>query len=212
MISYQRGCVPRKRKNIKPKKRYTANPGGVGHGWVKALFIDPLEPYKVQVFETYSPTLKKIVKVTRQYIPALVTDNPHLTDDYIIELENKPEAIRKALLEGNWNMFEGQVFTEWVDDPNNYQTRVKTHVIEPFVVPSDWRRYRSFDWGYAKPFSVGYWAECPSGRLYRYHEIYGTEKNPETRVTKEPNKGLYMSVDKVLTGKLMRINMRRETR
>ena len=186
-----------KKKKIKPLKRYTANPGGVGHGWVKALFIDALEPYKVQEFETYSTTLKRMVKVTRQYIPALVTDNPHLTDDYIIELESKPEALRKALLEGNWDMFEGQVFSEWSNKPQAYATRKGTHVIDGFVIPSDWKRYRSFDWGYSRPFSVGYWAEDPSGRLYRYHEIYGTEKDSVTRITKEPNKGLYMSVDKV---------------
>lgn len=183
--------------NVKPFKRFTANPGGVGHGWVKSMFIDALEPYKIHKIEAYSRTLKRNTIVTRQYIPALVTDNPHLTEDYIIQLESLPEALQKALLEGNWDMFEGQVFTEWVNDPNNYQTRQKTHVIDPFVIPSDWKRYRSFDWGYSRPFSVGYWAECPFGRLYRYHEIYGTEKDPVTRITKEPNKGLYMSVDKV---------------
>lgn len=186
-----------KRLRIKPFKRFTANPGGIGHGWVKSMFIDALEPYKIHKIETYSRTLKRNTIVTRQYIPALVTDNPHLTEDYIIQLESLPEALQKALLEGNWDVFEGQVFTEWRNDKNNYQTRKGTHVIEPFVIPSDWKRYRSFDWGYSRPFSVGYWAEDPSGRLYRYHEIYGTEKDPVTRLTKEPNKGLYMSADKV---------------
>lgn len=186
-----------KRLGVKPFKRFTANPGGKGHGWVKSMFIDALEPYKIHTIRTYSKTLKRETIVTRQYIPALVTDNPHLTEDYVIQLEMLPEALQKALLEGNWDVFEGQVFTEWRNDLNNYKTRKGTHVIEPFVIPSEWKRYRSFDWGYSRPFSVGYWAEDASGRLYRYHEIYGTEKDPVTRLTKEPNKGLYMSVDKV---------------
>ncbi len=186
-----------KRLGVKPFKRFTANPGGVGHGWVKAMFIDALEPYKIHTIRTFSKTLQRETVVTRQYIPALVTDNPHLTEDYVIQLEMLPEALQKALLEGNWDVFEGQVFTEWRNDPKNYKTRQKTHVIEPFLIPREWRRFRSFDWGYAKPFSVGYWAEDPSGRLYRYHGIYGTEKDPVTRLTKTPNKGLYMSVDKV---------------
>lgn len=183
--------------NIKPFKRFTANPGGVGHGWVKSMFIDALEPYKIHKIETFSQTLQKTTRVTRQYIPALVTDNPHLTEDYIIQLEALPEALRKALLEGNWDCFEGQAFTEFRNDADNYATRKNTHVIAPFVIPKEWRRYRSFDWGYSKPFSVGYWAEDTSGRLYRYHEIYGTQKDSVTHLTKEPNKGLMLSVDKV---------------
>lgn len=184
-------------KNIKPYKRFTANPGGIGHGWVKSMFVDALEPYKIHKIETFSRTLQKNTIVTRQYIPALVTDNPHLTEDYVIQLEMLPIALQKALLEGNWDVFAGQVFTEWVNNPDNYATRKNTHVINPFVIPTEWKRYRSFDWGYSRPFSVGYWAEDPSGRLYRYHEIYGTEKDIVTRLTKEPNKGLYMSADKV---------------
>lgn len=186
-----------KKLNVKPYKRFTANPGGVGHGWVKATFIDCLTPYKIKKFKEYSQTLQKETVITRQYIPALVTDNPHLSDNYIIELEKKPAALRKALLNGDWNVFEGQAFPEFVDDPSNYDNRQKTHVIAPFKIPDHWQRYRTFDWGYSKPFSVGYWAEDESGRLYRYHEIYGTAKDKITRLTIEPNKGLYMSVDKL---------------
>ena len=85
----------------------------------------------------YSPTLKKTKIVKTQYIPAYATDNPHITDDYIFELEQKPEALRKALLNGDWNTFEGQVFTEYRDDSQHYDDRKWTHVINPFEIPKD---------------------------------------------------------------------------
>ncbi len=129
---------------------------------------------------------------TRQYIPATVTDNPHLGESYILELEQKPEALRKALLLGDWNVFEGQVFTEFTDKPEHYRDRIGTHVIEPFKIPAEWKRYRAFDWGYSRPFSVGYWAEDKDGRLYRYAEIYGSPKNPETGLTDKANVGMRM--------------------
>ena len=108
-----------------------------------------------------------------QYIPALAIDNPYLSEDYIYELEQKPEKLRRALLEGNWDAFEGQVFTEFTDDPEHYGDRRRTHVIDPFEIPAHWRRYRSFDFGYSRPFSVGWWAVDEDGVLYRYRELYG---------------------------------------
>ncbi len=167
--------------NIKPKVRCTSNPGGVGHGWVKVYFAD-LEPFKMHERVIFSPTLNKTTVKKIQYIPAYATDNPHLTEDYIFELEQKPEALRKALLNGDWSTFDGQVFLEFTDNPARYQERRFTHVIEPFEIPKDWRRYRSFDFGYSRPFSVGWWAVDYDGRLYRYRELYGG--------TGEPNVGL----------------------
>lgn len=182
-----------KSKNIQPKIRCTSNPGGVGHGWVKASFIDGKEPYKVYDVPVRSDTLGKTFTVTRQYIPATVTDNPYLGENYILELEQKPEALRKALLLGDWNVFEGQVFTEFINDPKHYKDRIGTHVIEPFRIPEGWKRYRTFDWGYSKPFSVGYWAEDSDGRLYRYAEIYGSPKNRETGLTDKANAGMKLA-------------------
>lgn len=167
---------------IKPLVRCTSNPGGIGHAWVKALFIDPNEPYKICKHKIYSTVLNKEEIRTIQYIPAYATDNPHLTSDYIFELEHKPEKLKKALLLGLWDAFEGQVFTEWTDDPQNYDTRRYTHVISPFDIPSSWQRYRSFDFGFSKPFSVGWWAVDNDNRLYRYREYYGC--------TGVPNEGI----------------------
>lgn len=182
---------------VKPKIRLTTNPGGVGHGWVKALFIDGVPPFEVTETEVYSEVLKKRAKVTRQYIPAYATDNPHLNPEYIIELEQKPPALRKALLLGDWNVFEGQVFAEFVNDPKHYGDRLFTHVIDPFVIPDDWPRYRSLDWGYSRPFSVGYWAQDRDGRLYRYAEIYGSPKDGATGLTLRPNTGMKLPPSEV---------------
>lgn len=167
---------------IKPLVRCTSNPGGIGHAWVKAMFIDNLEPLKIHTYTVYSPTLEKEQTKTIQYIPAYATDNPHITQDYIFELEQKPEKLKKALLLGLWDAFEGQVFTEWINDPQRYDSRTYTHVIEPFDIPSAWRRYRSFDFGFSKPFSVGWWALDNDNRLYRYREYYGC--------TGVPNEGI----------------------
>lgn len=183
-----------KRLNFTPRKRYTSNPGGVGHAWVKARFVD-LEPYKVNSFEIRSEELKKTKIVTRQYIPARVTDNPYITDDYIFELERKPPALKRALLDGSWDAFEGQVFFEWRDCPDHYEDGIGTHVISPREIPAHWPRFRSFDWGYSKPFSVLWWAVDENERCWLYREWYGASA---------PNVGLKMTVQEVARGILER--------
>ena len=162
---------------IIPRVRCTSNPGGPGHGWVKEYFVN-YKPYEKHTEEIYSPTLNETEITTVQYIPALVTDNPHMGKKYIFELEKKPEALRKALLNGDWNVFEGQAFMEWRDDPEHYKDRKWTHVIEPFKIPKSWRRWRSFDFGYAKPFSIGWWTQDNDGRMIRYDELYGWNGTP----------------------------------
>ena len=141
----------KKTSGIKPIVRYTSNPGGIGHGWVKQMFIDCANPFEIHVERIYSPQLKKFRDIKMQYIPAFVTDNAHITDDYLYELESKPKALRDALLYGKWDAFEGQVFIEFVNDPAHYLDKMETHVIEPFELPRYWPRYRSFDFGYSKP-------------------------------------------------------------
>lgn len=179
-----------KNLNFKPRTRCTSNPGGVGHAWVKAKFVD-LEPYKLNKIEILSATLGKTKVIRRQYIPARVMDNPYLTEDYIFELEQKPEKLRRALLDGNWDAFEGQVFFEWTDDPERYTDRKHTHVISPFEIPKEWPRYRSYDHGYAKPFSVLWWTVDQDGRAYLYREWYGAD---------DPNVGAKLSVRDIARG------------
>lgn len=181
---------------IKPVVRCASNPGNIGHGWVKAMFVDAAPYMQLNTKMEYSATLKRSRAFTYQYIPALATDNPYITTDYIFELERKPKALREALLTGSWDSFDGQCFVEFVDDPAHYEDRINTHVIKPFDIPLSWPRYISFDHGYTKPFSVGWWACDPEGRLYRYKEWYGSDGTP--------NKGLELTPKEIAKGILER--------
>lgn len=171
---------------VRPVVRCSANPGGPGHGWVKAYFIAPMPQGGRITREVRSDLLGRSQRRTVAFIPARATDNPHLPEDYIFELEQKPPALRNALLLGLWDAFEGQVFTEWTDDPAHYADGLYTHVIHPFSIPLEWKRWRSFDFGYARPFSVGWWAVDPGGRLYRYREWYGSSGQSNTGCRMEP--------------------------
>lgn len=163
----------KKSLGVVPIVRSATNPGNIGHGWVKKMFVDAGPYMSIQTQEIYSEALHKTKKVRTQYIPALAMENPFITEDYIFELEQKPEALRNALLNGDWDSFEGQVFTEFTNKPEHYIDRIGTHVIEPFEIPLWWKRYVSFDHGYSRPFSVGFWAIDEEGRAYRYKEWYG---------------------------------------
>ena len=168
--------------------RATANPGGVGHGWVKERFITRAVP-NTTIWtneEILSPEGKKIkVRSSRVFIPSTVFDNKELLKNdpqYLARLAILPEAERNALLYGDWDSFSGQVFMEWRNDPVHYKDRRKTHVIEPFRIPSGWKIYRGFDWGYSKPFSVGWYAVDYQGRMYRIRELYGCTGVPNVGV------------------------------
>ena len=154
---------------------YTCNPGGQGHGYIKRIFIDRKFENNEDP-EDYS------------FTQALVQDNEALmkADPYYIKnLEALPYKLRQAWLYGRWDIFEGQFFEEFKDDPEHYQDGKWTHVIEPFDIPPGWKIYRSYDFGYAKPFSCAWWAIDYDGRLYRILELYGC--------TKEPNEGVKWS-------------------
>lgn len=159
--------------------RSTANPGGPGHLWVKERFITPAPPETtiLEEFTIRDPAGKEI-KMTRDriFIPSKVYDNPDLMRNnpgYLANLAMLPEAEREALLDGNWDAFSGQVFEEWRNDPENYETQQWTHVISPFKIPSVWEIIRGYDFGYAKPFSVAWYAVDYSGCIYRIREFYG---------------------------------------
>ena len=168
--------------------RATTNPGGVGHGWVKARFITPAPPGTpiVEQFPVRMPDgTEKVLERARVFIPSSVFDNPALLEndpDYLASLASLPEAEKQALLYGSWDSFSGQVFTEWRNDPGHYQDQRWTHVIVPFAIPRHWKIYRGYDFGFSKPFSVGWYAADEEGRLYRIKELYGC--------TGRPNEGL----------------------
>ena len=162
-----------------PKRIYLSmNPGGEGHNWVKRLFIDK----KYTDGENPDDYI---------FIQSLVTDNRALMEsdpDYIRQLEALPPKLRKAWLEGDWNIFEGMFFEDFIDKPDHYEDRQWTHVIEPFEIPDGWKIYRSFDWGYNKPFSCGWWAVDFDGVVYRILELYGCTKTANEGVKWTPPK------------------------
>ncbi len=157
MISRCRGANPY------PKMmKSSGNPGGIGHAWVKARFIDIGEPNKVHECPLNDETTET---GTRIFIPSLVTENKFMLEydpDYIKRLDNLPEKDRKALKDGNWDIYDGMFFPE-------FNRRI--HVIEPFVIPENWDRYIALDYGLDK-FAVLFIARDPKGKAYVYNEIH----------------------------------------
>ena len=186
--------------NSFPKRiYYTCNPGGQGHSYIKRIFIE--KKYEAgEVPEDYT------------FIQSLVTDNVALMaaqPDYVQQLEALPAKLRKAWLEGDWDIFEGQFFEDFritpdlqacakagVDIEDAKRRGLWTHVIQPFDIPVGWKIFRSFDWGYSKPFACQWWAVDFDGRIYLILELYGC--------TKEPNEGLKWTPDEVF-GKIREI-------
>ena len=174
---------------------YTCNPGGQGHGYIKRLFID-------RRFQTGEDP------ADYTFIQSLVTDNKALMasqPDYIRQLEALPGPLREAWLHGRWDIFEGQYFEEFRTIPDEkrcteagitVETAQKqgrwTHVIPPFDLASgdrrSWKIYRSYDFGYAKPFSCGWWAVDHDGVIYRILELYGCTDTPNQGVKWTPDR------------------------
>ena len=141
--------------------RATTNPGGIGHGWVKARFITPAPP-GTPIVETVTVRLPdgtdQQMERARVFIPSSVFDNPALLANdpgYLASLASLPEAEKQALLYGSWDSFSGQVFTEWRNDPAHYQDQRWTHVIAPFAIPKHWPIWRGYDFGFPSPFRWG---------------------------------------------------------
>ena len=153
------GCL-RGVNSIPKKFRLTMNPGGVGHRWVKRLFID--RQFKTDCAnpeENENPD-------DYEFIQALVTDNTALMKSnggkqYLAMLSSLPENIRNAHRYGDWDALGGNYFPE-------FQTA--THVCEPFVIPPSWARYRAFDYG-LDALAVLWFAIAPNGRVYMYREL-----------------------------------------
>ena len=164
--------------------RATTNPGGVGHVWVKDRFITAAPPMTRITGTLTVPNENggvREVKRSRIFVPAKVFDNQALLKNdpnYVANLAMLPEAERQAQLEGSWDSFEGQVFTEWRNDPEHYFDRRFTHVIDPFDIPSWWKIYRGLDWGFSRPFSVGWFAVDEQNTIYLFREFYGCDGTP----------------------------------
>lgn len=159
----------RSAKGVKCYIRATGNPGGVGHNWIKKRFIDGKKP---------NVMYKNELGRTSCFIPSLLDDNKILMKndpDYDKNLTLLPKYLYEALRNGNWDIIAGAAFEEF---------RREEHVIKPFALNAGvWFKFCAMDWGYAKPFSIGWWAVNNEGRMIRYRELYGCEKD-------EVNKGV----------------------
>jgi hypothetical protein len=161
---------------VKPLAALFTNPGNVGHLWFKRWFIDLGEPFKIHTYkprdEEVSFTTQNVGQIaepdeTHLFIPSKLEDNKILEErdpGYRQTLMNQPEEVRQALLEGNWDVFAGQVLRNW---------RKEYHVCEPFEIPEEWVKWCGVDWGYAKPFCCLWAAQDPDTEIkYVYREFY----------------------------------------
>ena len=186
------GCL-RSIHGVPVQLTLTANPGGAGHQWLKRRYVDPA-PSGMKVLTRALPDGSSHRYV---YIPSRVQNNRALLardPGYISRLYLVgSDTLVKAWLNGDWSVVAGAYFDCWDSDK---------HVIKPFAVPAHWVRFASFDWGSARPFSVGWWAvsdgsllndgrHFPAGALIRYREWYGAS---------EPNVGLGLSTRAIAEG------------
>lgn len=169
---------------------YTLNPGGQSHGYFKRLFIDKRYE-KGENPDEYC------------FIQSLVTDNKALMKaqpDYVKQLESLPHKLREAWLFGRWDVFEGMFFEDFraevdvtkaaeigLTEEQALQHHRFTHVIEPFQPPNEWSYYRSYDFGYGKPFSCCWWAVDYEGIAYQILELYGCTQTPNEGVKWTPD-------------------------
>lgn len=141
------------RPGIKARAILTGNPGGVGHGWLKRLFVEK------RFNERENPH-------DYAFIQALVDDNQALVDNdpqYVQRLETEPnEALRKAYRYGDWDIFAGQFFQE---------IHRETHLIKPFTIPPHWNRFGAYDYGFNHPAAFGWFAVDEDGSVFLYREF-----------------------------------------
>ena len=174
-----------------PKRVYfTCNPGGQGHNYIKRIFIDRV--YK----DDEDPD-------DYAFVQAKVTDNKVLMETnpaYIRFLKHLPPKLRRAWLDGDFNVYEGQFFETFTNDPDHYNDLRWTHVINPIKIRPHWPIYRSFDWGFNKPFSVGWYtvtdeSTFPQGSVViRIAELYGVQKSGNESL---PDQGVKWTPEKV---------------
>lgn len=145
---------------IKARAMLTGNPGGIGHTWLKRIFVERRFNARERPED-------------HKFIQALVDDNPALFDndpEYVHRLNSEPnEALRKAYRYGDWDIFAGQYFAE---------IRREVHLVRPFPIPRHWTRFGSYDFGFNHPAAFGWFACDEDGNVYLYRELV----RPQLRV------------------------------
>lgn len=148
------------------------NPGGIGHGWCKAYWLDKIYPDELKDWADRF-----------YYIPSKADDNPHLDEAYWNMLNTLPLNLRKAFRDGSWDVYIGQAFPE---------LQKETHMVPDQDPPKGSPLYCTFDWGYGKPFSVGWWYVDSDDRVHRFSEWYG--------FTGQPDQGLRLKDSEIAEG------------
>lgn len=153
-----------------PRIILCTNPRGPGHRWHKRRFVDPVpEGMKTFTVEDH----------TRIFIPSKVWDNPYLNPNspkcndarYVSKLRQQPEHLRRAYLEGSWEVWEGMAFPQWEPE---------IHICEPFPIPQSWKITVGLDWGFKNdPFYICWLAKSPdTNRIFLIDEWYGRRVGP----------------------------------
>lgn len=140
---------------LTPQIFLTCNPGGPGHNWFKKRFVDN---QREKTF--YDPVTNR----TRIFIPSKIQDNPTLMEEdpgYMEMLKGLPDELRRAWLDGDWDVYYGQYFASW---------RYDVHVVEPFRIPSHWYKYRGIDYGFKSDFACVWMAVDPKKNVYLYRD------------------------------------------
>lgn len=157
--------IPEEYKLKLPRIECGSNPGGLGHKFVKAGWIEQ-DGVKVEPLKIWKASDDEGGMI-RQYIPALLEDNPQATiDDPSYELKLLglgSESLVKAMRYADWDIFAGQFFSEW---------RADLHIYQPFEIPKSWPRFRAIDWGYSDPLCCLWFAVGPDNHIYVYRELY----------------------------------------
>ena len=160
-----RTTADRRKSGVHPHIICMTNPGGVGHRWVKDRFIIPTG-YGEYITETDDGDGSSH---TVAFVPAKVSDNPHMDAGYVSMLRGLDDVERRQLLDGDWDVFSGQYFPEFSHEK---------HVVSPFEVPAAWTRVRGLDYGYANPAACLWIAWDWDDVAWVYKEFYGKHMTP----------------------------------
>lgn len=151
--------------------RSASNPGNIGHAWVRKRFIDPA-PKGMKIIEGRGGN-------KRIFIPATLSDNPHIDPEYGKSLDALPEAERQAKKFGSWDAYQGQVFEEFRDRQYPDEPENAIHVVDEFLIPEWWPKIYIIDWGFRAQTWVGMGAISPFRKLYIYREMSFTKAKIE---------------------------------
>jgi len=155
--------------SIPRQVKSASNPGNIGHAWVKRRFVTPSPPNTIFVRTTAEGE-----KTLRCFIPAKIQDNMALMKKdplYIGKLKSMRETEKQKLLHGNWDIAEGAAFSEW----NGVVGSEGAHVVKPFTIPASWKIEMCMDWGYNRPFWIGWIAWDFDDRPWLVREWYGCQ-------------------------------------